>query len=170
MTQRSRRPRSWYNQGFLSTLAAAGAGGQQITNLSTIMEARLGVTGLPGYTVSRLHMCTLITSGTSETGVGRFSVFIGIGVYPSGMDAGDFPDLHLYEGDWMAFECFTFQLSGTELLPVLPESASFQRSDYRSMRKINRAQETLFLVAQIDSAPAAAVNIKGEVSGLMIMP
>jgi len=165
-----RRKRYWVNSGFDSTLLTGGVPGQLAVNLNTNLEQRLGLLSLAGFTVSRTHICSLITSGGSETGTGRFSIFLAIGVFTAGIDVQDFPDISTYDGDWLAWECYTFQLPGAVALPVLPDEAAFQRSDYRSMRKIPKSTDQLFLVIQIDSTPSSAVVIKGEVASLFLAP
>ena len=57
---------------------------------------------------------------------------MGIGIFPSGMDNGDFPDLAVYDGNWMAYECFAYKMPGAASTLVLPSEAAFNRLDYRS--------------------------------------
>ena len=120
-----------------------------------------------GITLSRTHVCMLATSAVDETLLGVIKLTMGIGVFAGGIDEGDFPDLQTYDGDWMAYECMVFQMPGVALQPMLPESASFVRADYRSMRKIDTG-ESPFLVAQIDVSRDIELDV--VVSQLLLLP
>jgi len=93
---------------------------------------------------------------------------MGIGVFSTTIDNADFPDLSNYDGDWMAYECNVFQMPGVDLAPVVPESASTLRADYRSMRKVPRVGMTPFFVAQSDST--IDFDIDFVISQLILLP
>jgi len=148
-------------------MSSAGVAGQQRLDISAALEATKGILDLSGYTVARTHLCVLVESAAGETASVQTNLWLGIGVFPTGMAAGTFPDLSAYEGDWYAYECMIFRTVGTQLLAVAPESASVLRADYKSMRKIPNGERCV-LVAQIAQTIDLLVNV--SVSTLYLMP
>ena len=93
---------------------------------------------------------------------------MGIGIFPAGIDNGDFPDLSVYSGDYFAFECHNFKMPASSETLVTPDQAAFHRADYRSMRKIGRAEERIALVWQQDTTEI--VRYRAQISMLILLP
>ena len=166
-----RRRRIWSTTSSSLLLTTSGVPGQLSLNLSDTVQGKMGLLSMAGFTVSRTHVCTLIASGAGEVGLDVHKIIWGIGVFASGIDNGDYPDLDNYSGDWMCYECNIFFLPAQQNQHVLPGEAAFNRADYRSMRKIGRNDESLFLVAQIEgTAPATGILMHFIVSSLYLMP
>ena len=126
-----------------------------------------GLSNMLGCTIARTHVCTLISSDGTNSTSNFGKAFLGIGVYSEGMDNGDFPDLSVYNGDWLAYECFSYQMPGAIDTVVNPTSAAFSRTDYRSMRKID-SSEMPVLVMQQDHGSAIVYRL--QVSYLVLLP
>ena len=163
----ARRRRIWTQDEATITVGTANQAGQiaRQIDVNILTEASLG--SLAGYTVVRTHVCVLIDSSTN-TGTSFIKANFGLGVFPEFMDQGDFPRLDVYNGNYYAFECFTFRMPGVASTVVLPAEAAFTRSDYRSQRKIPRTNDRLWLVWQQDTTEI--VRYRSQISYLLLVP
>jgi len=162
-----RRRRIWTTTNVVELPVSSGVNGQKAQILDANFALSTGLAGMFGCTISRTHVCTLLTSIEDATSIIKMQM--GIGIFPTGTDEGDFPNLQRYEGDWLAYECFVFQLpGGTAQIPVVPSEAAFTRSDYRSMRKVTDVGMSPFIVFQTDSA--SDFEIDAVVSQLILLP
>ena len=167
MTTRQRRRRLWTADQANITVGTLGVPGQITRQVDVNFLASTGLASMFGCTVARTHTCVLIDSSTN-TGTSFIKGWMGLGVFPSGMDNGDFPNLEVYEGDYFAWECFSMLMPGVASTIVLPNEAAFIRGDYRSMRKIGRADERLWVVFQLDTTQI--VRFRFQMSALILLP
>ena len=170
MTTRTRTPRRrrmWTADESTITVGTLGVPGQIFRQIDVNFLTQTGWASMLGCTIARTHTCVRIDSNTN-TGNNLMRAWMGIGIFPSGMDNGDFPDLSIYNGDWFVYECYTFQMPSAASTLVLPESAAVHRSDYRSMRKVARPDERVCLVWQQDTTVIARYGI--QVSMLVLLP
>ena len=166
-TRAPRRRRIWTSDQSIITVGTAGQAGQIVRQIDGVFLTSTGLASAFGCTVARTHVCYLIDSSTN-TSVSFIKGFLGIGIFPEGMDNADFPDLASYEGNYYAYECFNFQMPGASSSLVLPAEAAFGRLDYRSMRKIARTGERVVLVLQLDTTEI--VRFRLNISILMLLP
>jgi len=164
-----RRRRVWTNIRGTLPMDTTGQGAQKSFKLDTNFLTDMGLASMAGCTISRVHICTLITNDAGETSSVRSQLTWGIGIYSSLIDAGDFPNVELYAGDWMAYGCSIFFTQAAANLPVLPGEAAFQEKDFKSMRKISRSGISPFLVAQLGLA-AIDVDLLFNISMLVLLP
>ena len=140
-----RRRRLWTSQNAEVTLSTGGVAGQIALGLDTDFIASTGLASMFGCTVVRTFLRGYIRSGDST--VSDMAAFIGLGVFPNGIDQGDYPDLNVREGDWFGYLALPFLTSGVAVKPVQPEEAAYFTAEFRSARKIGLG-ETLTLVIQ----------------------
>ena len=170
MTSRNRAPRRrrvWSNDDSSVVVGTSGVPGQIARRLDPAFLAMSGLSSMFGCTIARTHVCILITSDGTNSADSHFKAKLGIGIFPEGMDNGDYPDLEAYNGNWFAYECFVFRAPGVINTVVLPEAAAFARLDYRSMRKIDSG-EMLVLVMQHDLNETIRYAV--SVSFLVLLP
>ena len=165
-----RRRRMWTADEGVATLTAAGVAGQKHLSMVNNFISSTGLASMMGCTIARTHICALIVSGGSETGTGFFTLTMGAGVFPVGMDPGDYPALSTFDGSWLAYECSIFKLPGAIDTVVKPDEAGFFRVDSRAQRKISRPGEQLTMVFELDVAPGSAINVRVAYSLLVLLP
>ena len=167
VTRRARRRRIWTNDHSTITVGTLGVPGQIFRHVDANVLLNTSLASMFGSTVARTHTCVLIDSSTN-TGTTLMKAYLGMGVFPQGMDNGDFPDLEQYNGDYFAWECFSFQMPGAANTLVLPSEAAFTRQDYRSMRKIPRTEERVNVVLQIDATEIVRFHL--QIAMLFLLP
>ena len=149
-------------------LITAGIPGQLKIDLSTNLETGLGLAHLPGYTCIDTHVSVLIRSSSDESQTSLVQAAFAIGVKPTGMDNGDYPNLELYEGDWLWYQAYQFLLPGAVSTPVLPDAAAFQRSHSGASRRITDIGQEMVLVGQ--QGTSQNVDYFFQVQQLWLMP
>ncbi len=169
MVQRTpRRRRVWSNTNATLAVTVADQPGQRFTVLGTNLLTGLGLAHLAGYTVKDTHVQIMASTGGDETDVTLVTAQWGIGIFTGSIDAGDFPQLDLYEGDWLAYGSFVFKLPGTISTLVTPTELAVRQWHSAAMRKIDRVGEAIFFVIQHNLA--VNVNYTLAVSQLWLMP
>ena len=156
------------------TLVAANisVASQQANNqVTNDLETRLGRTAR-GATITRIwvrgvyHTLAVV----SALVIGDYQ--IGMGVFPEGMDAGDFDDLASHEGNWMLHDSRTLaDTSSVTTFPILlvpanVESGSAVNLDNRSQRKLERKGDDLWFVMQKSAATEENIQFRGTVTVL----
>ena len=129
----SRRRRQWTSVNGQRSIATSGEAGQQFLVLDTSILAEMGLASMVGMTIVRTFLSIMFQSESDETTTSPVTLYTAIGVYPDGMDSGDFPDLQTYEGDWLLYRTHIFRLPGVVSTLVLPESVSVSRSESKSI-------------------------------------
>ena len=168
MPATARRRRLWSTTVGSRTVSNAGQGGQASHDLGENVQQGLGIAHLAGFTLSRTHVRILMMSDVDNTAVSVLTSFFGIGIYAGSIDNGDFPDLSLYDGDWMAYGSMVTKMPGALSTLVLPESRAVYEADFRSMRRIDRIGEVPFLVLQHNSTDD--IQYHYTVSQLILLP
>ena len=176
MTTRNRAPRRervFTTTEIALTLAAGNVSGasQQISNqMTSDFESRTGRTARD-ITVGRVWITGLwFTLATVTTPV-LIGLALGMGIFTEGIDAGDFPDLQSHQGDWFVHRTWrlTDRTSATaNPTPLDPDdnvgnSASIS-IDNRSMRKLGRQSDDLFLVITKDVVTEENIQLHCDVT------
>lgn len=164
----TQRNRLWTNTDLILNVTAADAAGQVSQNLTTNLQTGLGIPNLAGYTCVRTFVRGFVQSDGDNTTAGTVFAHWGIGVYAGGIDNGDFPDLSLYDGDWLAYGSLVFRNPGVALNIVEPERAGYVQMDSKSARRLDRIGDTMFFVVQQSTAQDFLYNL--SVSQLWLMP
>lgn len=165
MTQRHKL---WTSDQFTVGLAAIGQAGQVVKLPLTGLRAGLDLSHLAGYTILDTRIDGLIHSDDAETGAGFLSIHYGLIIAPGSMDAGDFPDVALYEGDYFHWGVKHVQLPGGAVSLVLPPENAIISSRSRAMRRITDVGQSLWLVFQEDVAEG--VDVEVTITSLVMMP
>ncbi len=152
------RNRLFSTQVSFLNITASGFAGAKRSNLGASLEAGLGVGGLPGWTVGPMWLAMLLLTDGDNTSSSVVTAHVGVGVYPSGMDDGDFPDMALGDGDWMLRSDIIFEMPGVISTLVKPDQVATQRLETRSMRRIERLGDSLFIVVQQNVADDMIYN------------
>ncbi len=162
------RRRLWSNTTSDLEVIVSDSPGQQHMDLSQGIEVGLGLTHLAGFSVVFTQVQLLIHSADDESGTAFIDAFAGIGVRPTGMDNGDFSNLALYEGDWLWYQAYQFQIPGAPLTLALPNPLINSVTRSHSSRRISDVGQEEVLVIQHSSA--ANVNYRFAVQQLWLMP
>ena len=162
------RARIWTNEKFTLALSAAGVPGQQRQQTITNLLTGIGLAHPVGYTVIGTWVSGLIHSDDGETGTGFLQLFWGIGVFTTGVDVGDYPNLELYDGDWFVWGNRQITLPGAINTVVLPEPMSIISAHSRGQRRILDVGQSIYFVVQEDVAEG--VDLEMSVTHLMLMP
>ena len=149
-------------------MVALGQNGQISVDLGVNFETALDISHLVGYTLSRTFVKILAVSDSDNAGSGVIRAFWGIGVYAGSIDNGDFPNLELGEGDWMAYGTMIFDMPGAASTVVKPDTAALIVNDFKSMRKIDRIGEVPFLVMQQTTSSDMVYHY--AITQLLLMP
>ncbi len=163
-----RRRRVWSNSDASLSVIVPGQGGQKLVDIGANLQVGIGITHLAGFTVAMTHVDLTVMSSSDESGSSFLRAHWGIGIFAGGIDEGDFPDLSLYEGDWLAYGTYHFQLPGAISTLVLPTAQAVRSYESRGSRKIDRVGEVPFLVVQ--HSGAENVDYHFSVSQLWLMP
>ena len=130
----------------------SNAGTATIVSLTTTLRNRLdsgGTHNVMGYTLARVLGKGLVVNEASDTSAAIGGYALGIGVFPSLIDAVDMPDLAVHEGDWLWYTSALFKGAGTGLTPIEPENARNIDIDSKSMRQMERASDNVFLATKL---------------------
>jgi len=155
----SRRENVFVSSPILLTLGNAdtGVAGQiRSTTLDTAIEARLGRNLGPGDTISRIwvHGFWGVDSDVAVP-VAAF-YHLGIGFFPAGIDAGDYPDLAAHEGNYLLHDgrpLVEVQSGGAVVAQaLLPLTLSSLILDNKSQRTVRRSSDQLHMVVQKSAA------------------
>ncbi len=147
------RAKIWSTTLFNVNLTVAGQGGAKGADLGGQLKANLGILSLAGYTVGPIFIDALAVSDDDNTAVDVFTVHYGIGVFTAGIDDGDFPSMSAGDGDWMFKKDVVLQMPGSAGAIALPaEHGGHLALVTRSMRRLDRVAESLFMVAQQNNA------------------
>ena len=150
MTQR--RNRLWSTFSSAVGLTALGTAGQQAVKIDTNLLTGLGLAHLAGYTVGPFYLELMITSDDDNTAVLNVKAHIGIGIFNGDLDNTDFPNLAFGDGDYLLRQDLVFQGPGTGSTLVLPTERSTRSLRSRSSRRLERIGDTIWFVAQQDTA------------------
>ena len=142
------RSRMWTSQNAGVTLVSAGVAGQISLSLDTDYAASTGLASMFGCTIVRTFVRCSIRSGNAETSNADMIGFMGLGVFPSLIDQGDFPDLNIREGSWWGYIAHPFSMPGAVLTPVIPDRAAFFEVEFRSGRKVGIGERPSLVVQQ----------------------
>ncbi len=164
-----RRARFWDTVRFTASVTSSGVGGTQILDIGAGMESRLGISSLNGFTIGRIRGSFTLFNNTADTSGARASFQQAIFVDSNLLDAADMPSLGVYDGNHLWYDSRYFNGAGTGLAPVLPTEASFDKFDSKAKRRIRKFNDTLFWIAQMDTA-AVDIDIDGAVSVLWLQP
>ncbi len=173
-----RRERIFTTTETALTLTAAGTSisGQQISQqTSADFELRTGRT-LRNATVARIWINGLWFTVAAVTTPVIIGLVIGMGVFQESLDAGDFPDLSIHKSSWMLHRTWRLtELDSSDTLPrpLFPNAGSGNSCqivlDNRSMRRIERDGEKLFLVIQKDIATEEAIQFHVDVTVMWLL-
>ena len=166
-----RRRRIWTSQSFGLSVTTAGVPGQTRLNVGTNYLASAGIASMAGITIAHTHIAGVIESAADNAGVQTENLIVGLGIFPNGMDAGDFPALDFYNGDWFGYGHVPMRMPGVIGTLVLPEQSAKFSFEYRSQRKVPRNDESPFLVLQLTTGlTGGGIDITGLVSMLLLLP
>jgi len=164
----SPRGRLWTNRDSTFNMSAAGQAGQLQDQTLANLQVGLGITHLAGYTIVDTHVQMHFSSDDSDVSTGVVRFHFGIGVFHTGMDAGDFPPLELYEGDWLWYGTVTLRMPGAANTPLVPAEHAIQMRRSRAQRRLTDVGQAAFLVYQQSSA--LGVDIFVSTQHLVLMP
>ncbi len=169
--RRSVRPYGlqWSTSPFTLAITAAGVAGQQSVNLSTNLEVALG-RNLGGTTIMRMRGSFILIAGGTPA-AGPTQVFLGAGIFSSGIDNADFPDLSTGAGNWMYYQAAQVSESGAATTnQILPVNAPFRfEIDVKAKRKFIGNDQDLLLVGQIATTDND-ITVFGSVRTLVKIP
>ncbi len=145
---------------------------QQVTNqVTNDLEARLGRTAR-NATVGHVWVNGLwFTQAIVTTGV-LIGLNFGMGIFSAGMDAGDFPALQAHVGPWFVHRNWRLidRVSATAIpTPLDPDEAAIIDIDNRSMRKLGRVNDEVFVVIQKDVVTEENIQFHSDVTVLWIL-
>ncbi len=173
-----RRRRFWttsvFNLGL--TGAAVGTGSQDSsTAVFTSVTTKLDTSILAGLTLVKCYLNGYWRTAADVAApvVNTFSV--GLGLFPSGIDDGDFPDLSSHTGDWVLHDSrplVEVQSGGAVVVPLLPQSGEMTsglRLESSGMRKLQTLADRPFVVAQKAIASEETITLEAVVTCLWVM-
>ncbi len=149
-------------------VTALGQAGQKSVDIGETLQTGLGISHLAGYTVVRTFVKGMATAAAGNTTEQIVHAQWGIGIFAGSIDDGDFPDLGLYDGDWLAFGSLVFKNPGVALNTVLPEAAGYVDVSSKAQRRVDRIGEVPFLVVQTNRAEDYEFSF--AISQLWLMP
>ena len=158
MTTTTRKRRLWTTQRQILTNTAASVGvvGQESFDLGAAFETASGQQLTQGVTVAHTYIRGILHQDAATTAVNLMWA-LGLGIFTSGIDDADFPDVASHAGDWLLHEAKIIQepTSGTINPYSVNGSGSNNggvvRLESRGQRKILRRDETLWVVIQKDT-------------------
>ena len=106
-----------------------------------------------------------MTSGQTATTTAK--VYMGVGIFPTGMDNADFPDLSKYDGDWLWWTCKIFTFTGIDV-PVLPDQVAGFDVDSKAQRKITDVGLQPWFVCQSDTTTDLRVRV--DLAMMLLLP
>ncbi len=141
-------------------------------NLSTEFRTKTGREHLPGDTVAHLYVKGL----WSQSAAGDSSaeeLGIGIGFYPSAMDAIDFPSVLDHDGDWVLHDVRGFIEPTTLQTPLVPIQLAAVDIESRGQRTVPRggsAYSLWFVTESFNGAPSSgSFEFRGAVTILWLL-
>ena len=179
MTQRNvrvratRRSRLFVTSHFLLSTNTIGVAGQSstvamVTDFQSVTGRQLMNATLAGTWLRGLY------TQNGAAGLGPVDCYLGGGMYPAGMDDGDFPNLELHEGDWFIHDGRALRYTGSSGSILSPLNASAGGGvDIHSggQRKVSHAAISPAIVLQIGVAPSAgSVEFNGVLTALWLLP
>ncbi len=152
-----------------------GAASQQFSNQITAdLESRLGRTA-QNVTAARVWINGLwFTTAIVSTPV-LIGLTLGMGIFTSRIDAGDFPNISTHDGDWMVHRTWRLidnqstVITPIQLQPVFGENSSQIAIDNRSMRKILRDTDRLFIVIEKDVVTEETIQLHCDVTVMWLL-
>jgi len=169
-----RRPRLWTTIAPTITLLAAqtGVASQSFLGLGGPYTTATGRELQSGVTIARVFCNLLVEEVSPATSAVTFCLAVGVGVFTQNIDAGDFPDLELHEGDWFLHDVRPFAERKTSLENRLvhPTTKAQYQLETRAQRKINRRDETPFLLMQKDAVTDFDIVVTACVTILWLTP
>ncbi len=181
MTTRYRAPRKervFVTTEIALTLTAASTStaSQQVSNqMTSDLENRLGRTAR-GVTIARIWVNGIWFTNAIVTTPVVMGLSMGIGIFTQNADAADFPDLAAHQGDWMLHHTWRLTDRGaattspTLLFPQdSPGNSSGFGLDNRSMRKLSKVSEDLYIVIQKDIATEENIQLHCDVTCMWLV-
>jgi len=177
-TTPERKDRMFVTTEVALTLVAANqsVASQQLTNqLNSDAESRAGRSSR-GMTVARIWVRGFYFTLAVVTTPVVIGVQLGVGIYPSGIDVGDFPNVAAHAGDWMLHD--TRRLHDSASLTVAPTLLEPQEVatggavldlDNKSMRKIRKANDELFVVLQKDGVTEENIQFHADFTVMWLL-
>ena len=149
---------------------------QQFSNgMSSSFETRTG-RSLRNATVGRVWVNGLWFTLAIVTTPVLMGLSMGMGVFSAGMDLGDFPDLATHRGDWMLHRTWRLtdrNAATANATPLEPQHGSENSAsiaiDNKSMRKIRRESDELFIVVQKDIATEENIQCHVDVTVMWLV-
>ena len=179
MTMRTRAPRAPRMEKLFTTTEVAltlvagniSITSQQSTNqITSDFEARSGRQAR-GITPIRQWVTGLWFTQAVVTNPVVIGLAIGMGIFSSGIDSQDFPDLATHTGEWFYHRTWRLTDRGiTTSQPTLltpsdnPANGSSFSHDNRTGRKIQRVSQELFLVIQKDVATEENIQFHADIT------
>ncbi len=170
-----RKDRLWTVQRLQLTLTAAlvGTADQPNQNLGNAFESQTGRV-LRGATVSTMYLRGIVQESSGVTSPVNLGLSLGAIVANEGLNTTFFPNIALGDGDYFLRDCRTVREVSAEPFIVEPSGGASEGGLYnlhnRSMRKINRVAETVFLLAQKDVATERDIIFDLCVTTLWLIP
>ena len=180
MTTRNRAPRRGrvFTTTQVSLTLVAGdisTASQQSTNqMTSDFETRTGRLAR-GVTVARIWIRAFYFTLAVITAPSLAQYSLGMGIFTQGIDNGDFPDVDGHVGDWMVHDARTLTdlAISTAPTPLVPNDGSGAGSsvviDNRSMRKLPRVSDDLFLVLQKASTTEDNIQFRAAVTVMWLV-
>ena len=163
-----RRIGLWTSTNTTLVVDTAGIAGQKAVQTTSNLESGLGLAHLAGYTIVDTRVKVYAESSSAEGGNTLEHASLGIGVFSTGIDEGDFPNLTVYEGDWLWYGTMIFRLPGAVSGTVLPTEFSQLHSRSRAQRRIPDVGLSGWMVAQ--QSGGSDVNYFVRVEHYILMP
>ncbi len=163
------------NVAFTLVAGDTGVASQESNiSISSDFETKSG-RSLRGVTLARLWVRGLYFTQAVVTTPVVSSYFMGVGIFTQGVDDGDFPNLETHDGDWMLHDArvlidTSVSTDANALNPEAPAAGSNVVIDNRSMRKIMRDTEAVFVVMQKGSVTEDNILWKGEITAMWLLP
>ena len=156
MVRTPRKERLWTTATVQLTLSSAGVAGSNSNNLSTPFVTKAGRQLLKGDTLAHTWLKGVWTQSAAGDS-SRERVHLGILFHPTGLDAIDFPDLSVHDGDLQLHDSRGLREPLVIQDPmVTPQMATVDiESAGQRMVRASGAATTLSIVGQTVVAPSA---------------
>ncbi len=172
-----RKDRMWVVSTSASTILAAGVGtAGAVTSIGNAFESQSG-RNLRGVTISTIYLKGFATEQTQAATPVPFQLGLGLMIAPEGMDSIDFPSILTGGGDYFLRDVREVHETGDATIPrfLLPSQAGdnvggIYNIHNKSMRKINRQTDQVFIVFQKDTVTEFDVNLFISLTVLYLMP
>ncbi len=169
-----RRQTLWTAHTISIGIAAASSGvtGQGLNDIKAIVEAKLG-RSMQGLTLTRTYLqgwWQQVLAATSPVW-GRYTVAVVRA--PEGMDAADFGDLAVHTGDIELFDqraLLETVVADDVLFPRTDLAGSGMKIESRGQRKIERENDTIFVVVQKSIVTEQTVRFDGSLTCTWLLP